>query len=346
MFAFGIGSSVNRHIIEGMARVGMGEPFVIAKQEEAEAQAVRFRAMITSPVLTNVKVDFDGFSAYDVEPLAIPDVFAERPVIVFGKWRGNPHGTITLSGISGDGNYKETIDVGKVKPMPANSALKYLWARHRITLLSDYNKLRADDRRIKEVTDLGLKYNLLTAYTSFVAVDSEIRNKDGKPTTVNQPLPLPQGVSDYAVGGTMQMRAAYAPMAKFKAEKSDARDIPAYKEVTGPSESASNGKIATPVFTIKDVTVTKGLTKDEVLKVVQSHLSEIEKCCAGGGLSGKLVFKMTLNADGMVQDVQVLSGVSGNDKTRQCIIGQVKKWQFPTAKDGRKVKVTVTLSES
>jgi hypothetical protein len=55
---------------------------------------------------------------------------------------------------------------------------------------------------------------------------------------------------------------------------------------------------------------------------------------------------MTLNADGMVQDVQVLSGVSGNDKTRQCIIGQVKKWQFPAAKDGRKVKVTVTLSES
>ena len=35
MFAFGIGSAVNRHLIEGMAHVGLGEPFVITKPEEA-----------------------------------------------------------------------------------------------------------------------------------------------------------------------------------------------------------------------------------------------------------------------------------------------------------------------
>jgi len=58
MFAFGIGASVNRHIIEGMARVGMGEPFIITKPAEAAAKAERFRAMIQSPVLTQVKVKF------------------------------------------------------------------------------------------------------------------------------------------------------------------------------------------------------------------------------------------------------------------------------------------------
>ncbi len=52
MFAFGIGSGVNRHIIEGMARVGMGEPFVITKPEEAKAKAEKFRSLIASPVLT------------------------------------------------------------------------------------------------------------------------------------------------------------------------------------------------------------------------------------------------------------------------------------------------------
>jgi Ca-activated chloride channel family protein len=58
MFAFGIGTAVNRHIIEGMARVGMGEPFVITKPGEAPAQAERFRKMIQSPVLTQVKLNF------------------------------------------------------------------------------------------------------------------------------------------------------------------------------------------------------------------------------------------------------------------------------------------------
>ena len=92
MFAFGIGSSVNRHIIEGMAHVGMGEAFVITKPEEAPAQAERFRAMIQTPVLTGIQVRFEGFDVYDVEPPQVPDLFAERPVVVFGKWRGKPKG--------------------------------------------------------------------------------------------------------------------------------------------------------------------------------------------------------------------------------------------------------------
>ena len=99
-----------------------------------------------------------------------------------------------------------------MQPSEANAALRTLWARHRVTVLSDTNRLRASDRRIQEVTELGLRYNLLTAYTSFVAIDSEVRNTDGKPATVKQPLPLPQGVSDYAVGG--KMMHASAPMAQ------------------------------------------------------------------------------------------------------------------------------------
>ena len=102
MFAFGIGSSVNRHLIEGMAHIGLGEPFVITKPEEAPAKAAAFRKLIESPVLTRVKVDFGRFDVYDVEPASIPDVLADRPVVVFGKWRGRPEGTITLSGQTGE----------------------------------------------------------------------------------------------------------------------------------------------------------------------------------------------------------------------------------------------------
>jgi Ca-activated chloride channel family protein len=201
MFTFGIGTAVNRHLLEGMARVGMGEPFVISRPEETEEKAERFRKMIESPVLTHVKVTFDKFDVYDVEPISIPDVFAERPVLIFGKWRGNPAGVITLRGLTGAQPYTERMDIYKESPSTSNSALRFLWARHRIALLSDFNSLRSDPERVKEVTRLGLAYNLLTAYTSFVAVDTQVRLKDGQAVTVKQPLPLPQGVSDYAVGG-------------------------------------------------------------------------------------------------------------------------------------------------
>lgn len=98
MFTFGIGSGVNRYLIEGMARVGMGEPFVITKPEETREKAEKFRKMIESPVLINVRINFGKFDIYNVEPVSIPDVFAERPVIVFGKWRGKPMGEISTTG--------------------------------------------------------------------------------------------------------------------------------------------------------------------------------------------------------------------------------------------------------
>lgn len=218
MFTFGIGSSVNRHLLEGMARVGMGEPFVIASAEEAKGEAERFAKLIESPVLTGIKVRFDGFDAYDVEPVKIPDILAERPLILFGKWRGQPTGKIEISGTSGNGAFHETVAVEQAAPSAQSSALRYLWARHRITLLADYNKLRPNDRRIAEVTELGLKHNLLTAYTSFVAIDSEVRNREGNGALVQQPLPMPQGVSDLAMRSASPV-ASYSAKAMISSEK-------------------------------------------------------------------------------------------------------------------------------
>jgi len=205
MFTFGIGSDVNRFLIEGIARVGQGEPFVVTEPKEAAAKVAKFREYIKSPVLTGIEYSCDEFEVYDVEPISIPDVLAERPVILFGKWKrglqGQPKGIITLSGISGKGKYKQTFNVSEIKPLKTNSALRYLWARRRIEMLGDYNTLQPNDERKQMITNLGLTYNLLTAYTSFVAIDLEIRRKDSELATVKQPLPLSKGVSNYAVGG-------------------------------------------------------------------------------------------------------------------------------------------------
>ena len=202
LFAFGIGTGVNRFLIEGLARAGQSEPAIITKPAEAAAAAERFRQYIASPVLTQIKAEIEGFKAYDVEPLSIPDILAERPVILFGKYHGEARGKIGIKGRAGSKKYATAVDPGTVRPEPRNAALKYLWARERIKVLDDYNSVSyGDTSGVVEVTRLGLQYNLLTAYTSFVAIDEEIAN-DGtvKPTTVKQPSPLPAGVSDLAVG--------------------------------------------------------------------------------------------------------------------------------------------------
>ncbi len=202
-FAFGIGSSVNRFLIEGMARSGQGEPFVITAPNEAPKIAQRFREYIETPVLTGIDIKFDNFEVYDVEPKHTPDMFAERPLIVYGKWRGNPQGSININGYSGNAEYSKTIDVSTATTKTSNQALGYLWARQRIAELGDYEKLRPNSEQKAEITSLGLTYNLLTAYTSFIAIDAETVNPQANPRKVKQPLPLPKGVSNLAVGGVV-----------------------------------------------------------------------------------------------------------------------------------------------
>ncbi len=248
-FPFGIGSSVNRYIIEGMAHVGMSEPFVVTNADEAYEQAEKFRQYIQSPVLTNVKVNFTDFKVHDVEPLTIPDVLAERPVILFGKWEGNPGGLIHFTGQSGDAPYSRMLNVGDCIPSEENTALKYLWARFRIQLLDDYGSVRgysgADSTLIKEIIRLGIKYNLLTSYTSFIAIDSLIRRDSGDIVTVKQPLPLPEGVSDYALsesfaGGSSSSNYAYSQGMRYdgKSDQQDNCDSCSFLEKNSPNPFA------------------------------------------------------------------------------------------------------------
>ena len=199
-FAFGIGSSVNRYLLEGVARAGQGEPFVVTGPQEAAAAGDRFREYIQSPVLTSVQVSYRGFDAYDVEPGAQPDLFAERPVVVFGKWQGPKAGQIEVTGRTTAGTFSKVFDVKDSVTRPEHAALPQLWARSRIARLSDFNFKRDDPEAIREVTTLGLTYSLLTRHTSFIAVLEEIRNVSGQGSDVDQPLPLPAGVSDFAVG--------------------------------------------------------------------------------------------------------------------------------------------------
>ena len=205
VFAFGIGEGVNRYLIEGVAKAGLGEPFIVEGQAKAGEIAAKFREYIQSPVLTDIQVRANGFEIYDVEPSGFPDMLAERPVIVFGKWRGSQGGTIEITGKGGRGDYSSSFNVSSVLPDEGNRALRYLWARTRIAELSDYGLGDVTDANVKEITGLGLKYNLLTRYTSFIAVREKVVNPNGSADDVNQPLPLPVGVSDMAVGSEPEM---------------------------------------------------------------------------------------------------------------------------------------------
>ncbi len=170
-FPFGIGSSSNRYIIEAMAHAGMSEPFICTTEAEALKKAKEFQQLILNPVLTDIQVSFDGMKVYDVIPKNSPDLFADKSLVLFGKYKSINNASITVRGKNADGKFNETMDVSGTNPSNENQALRYLWARQKIKMLADYNRAEPDGELKEEITDLGLKYSLLTEFTSFVAVD-------------------------------------------------------------------------------------------------------------------------------------------------------------------------------
>jgi Ca-activated chloride channel family protein len=295
LFAFGIGTGVNRFLIEGMARAGKGEPFVIINQEEAAETSERFAAYVKSPLLTDITVDFQGFAASDVEPPLLPDLFAQRPLIIFGKYR-DARGKIVIRGKTVSGDYNTVITVSPRLADEGDRALRYLWARSRIAQLDDYGKVGGEVK--EEVTRLGLRYNLMTQYTSFVAVDTVVR-ATGEIVTVKQPLPLPEGVSDYAVGeqGVMKAKISAPPsstLAMLDASAEVGGGVYAKEEKRGPCQLyLIGGKFPA------------GMTMEEAERALATVKGDVERLFQQWQLT-KAVVLLTVE-QGKVREVRVKS---------------------------------------
>ena len=204
LFTFGIGSSVNRELLESVARAGGGEPVIVTTGKEATPAAAKFRELVSNPVLAKVKITAEGVTLGGIEPDPHPDVFAARPLVVTGTWTGEPKGRIIVRGIGGNGTpFEKSFDLAEAAGKGLDhQALPVLWARERVRRLTDGQR---NAESIREITSLGLSYSLLTPYTSFLAVDETPRDFKGLAQTVKQSLPLPKGVSEGAIGGRPAM---------------------------------------------------------------------------------------------------------------------------------------------
>jgi Ca-activated chloride channel family protein len=232
-----------------------------------------------------------------------------------------------------------------------------LWARHRIALLSDYNRLSPQDERVKEVTSLGLTYNLLTQYTSFVAIDTQIRLKNGKAQTVKQPLPLPQGVSDYAVGGKSRVAKGISTLgaspslmvrkSKPMEVKEESRE---YKKDAPLSSGTISDKEEHKRIHIKlgKVSVTGGLKREATVTTLEKFIPSANRCYDKKpwwqwNVKGEFVFKLTVDSSGRVRKVIRIAGTKKVKAIEDCIIQKLKTLQFQSSKGSKEGTITVTF---
>jgi len=336
LFAFGIGTSVNRGLIEGMARAGMGESFVVDDPARAMEVAKKFEEYVSSPVLTDIKVEFSDFVAEEVYPRKVPDLLARRPIVISGKFKSEAKGDVIVKGISGSGEIIQKVNIASAESGEKAKGIKFLWARKWVELLEDQMSILPDNEELKNaVASLGLHYSLLTSQTSFVAVDSQIVNKTGKIETVKQPLPLPAKVSRFAVGSV-----GYGGMKG---------GIAGSGYGYGYAYGGGGHGVGVAKLSVQNSTagVTGSLSKEAILKFIRLHMSEVKNCYKSykdknpnfNG-DGKVVVKFKISSTGQVLDAQVVSSTLNNPEIENCLIESMKKWIFSSLSGGSEISMT------
>ncbi|HSI35990.1 MAG TPA: VIT domain-containing protein, partial [Tepidisphaeraceae bacterium] len=194
IFSFGVGSSVNRYLLEHMAKIGRGAVAYLAHDEKAEPVMTAFFDRIAHPALTDLSIDFGGMKVSDVFPAQIPDLFVGRPVIVTGKFAGAGKPTVRVTGKTANEPETITLTPDLDSATAKNTALRPIWARMKIADLADRSAWETVTDLPAQIKTLALEHGLMSAYTAFVAVDATRRTDGASGTTVAVPVPTPEGV--------------------------------------------------------------------------------------------------------------------------------------------------------
>jgi Ca-activated chloride channel family protein len=167
--------------------------YVLTGDSDTEAVDL-FYERIRHPALTDISIDWGGMEVSDLYPKTIPDLFVGRPVIVTGRFRGHGNTTVRVRGRCAGEPQEMKLKVAMDSREARHAGISRIWARARIADLSDAMATRGPASLKDEIRDTALAYGLMSPYTAFVAVDSTRRTAGEYGTTVNVPVPIPEGV--------------------------------------------------------------------------------------------------------------------------------------------------------
>ena len=276
-FPFGTGNSVNRFLLDQMARVGGGEVEYILLNSPGEEVARKFYERIAEPVLTNISLGISGAELEEVFPESVTDLWARKPLIFKARYSKAGKGKVTLKGMRGGRPYEEAIDITLPDKEPGNSAIAGIWARAKVDDLMDRDWMGMQRGTPahglkEEIIKVALVHRIMTQFTSFVAVEETVVTEGGKPVRITVPVEMPDGVSREGVFGERGGIAAARPAAIPPAHQS----APAIMGKTA-AKRTRNESVQAPSSVEPEKNLRRDVPTDRMKEAKQSHES-------GGGL--------------------------------------------------------------
>ena len=331
VFCLGVGSAVNRYLLDELAALGRGAVQVVRPDEDAAAAIAAFQRRIDAPVVTDLRIDWGDLAVRDV-PRAIPDLFAGQPVVVAGHYDRAQTGTAHVHGRLGGRDVRFDVPIALPERDPARPAIASLWARQRIAELTRRLARKAAPPLEQEVRALALEHHLPSPYTAFLAVDDSRPAGPAGPRVV-VPVEVPAFLADVP-----------------QRDSSGFYYVNAYPHPLGAGSSSSPygpPRISEPLFgrhiaipptvSLSPRVASIGtLDRATLRRYIRRRLDAIRYCyekalIARPGLRGTVTAHFTVTASGRVAG----ASASGMDRgVEACIVGVIESIEFPAVPDG------------
>lgn len=197
LFTFGIGPSVNRALLSRMAALGRGRASFLQVDEDIEGAIIRFQDSISFPALTDLSLHVEGGKVWDVYPSRLPDLYYGQPLAIRGRIAHRRDDTVRLTVSAMRAGRPLQITAELLAPVGRDQAVERLWAQARIDELFEQMALdpRSAEKLRADILGLALEHGLVTALTSFVAVDQQVDAVSGTARVIHVAQPLPQGLN-------------------------------------------------------------------------------------------------------------------------------------------------------
>jgi Ca-activated chloride channel family protein len=320
VFSFGIGSSVNRFLLDKMAEEGRGEVEYVMLNDDGSAAAKRFHDRVRNPLLTDITLEWVGLAVTEVYPKRHPDLFAAKPLVITGRYDSFGAGKLRVRGKMNGRDYMREIPVAFPADEAKHDVLATLWARTKIEDLmsQDWTGIQVGnpkDTVKSEITQLGLDFRLMTQFTSFVAVEESIVTTGGEPRRVEVPVEMPHGVSYEGIFGKKKDGVAQGEMA------------------AAPSTSRFSmrgmfgGNMASPPMG-RPMPTTQPMPREEVKSRDESFLAKIDTALHaavhnGGSAKVKVKIWLTDDSAAVLDQLKKLGVEVSSHKDGKMVLGRI-----------------------
>ncbi len=220
LFSIGVGSSVNRYLIEGLAEEGRGYAVYVGLDQNPKTAVEDVYNKINNPYLVDIEIDWGNLDVTEMYPREIRDLYDGEPLVVVGRYDEPGRDEITISGTLNGRHWERSMDVRLVS-RGGSEAADRLWARqkihhlNRLVLDSGYRGKPADGL-LEQIIGVSLDYSVLCEQTAFVAVDSYERTDGSAPETIGIPVNMPEGVSYSGIFGGSAVGQSGASSSMFR----------------------------------------------------------------------------------------------------------------------------------